>query len=85
LAKKASRPKVQIMAEMLSLCREPQCKTHVMYKTNLSWKMLQKYLIHLESLGFLEIQQKPRKYVTTQKGLQFVDRWKGVIDLLLPT
>ena len=85
MAKKTSRPKVQIMAEMLGLCREPQSKTHVMYETNLSWEMLQKYLSHLESLGFLEIQQKPRKYVTTQKGLQFVSRWKDVIDLLLPT
>ncbi len=73
------------MAEMLSLCREPQFKTHVMYETNLSWEMLQKYLSHLELLGFLEIQQKPGKYVTTQKGLQFVSRWKDVIDLLLPT
>jgi predicted transcriptional regulator len=73
------------MAEILDLCIEPQSKTHVMYKINLSWQMLQKYLAHLQSLGFLEIHSSSRKYTTTQKGLQFVSKWKDVIDLLLPT
>jgi len=85
MATKVPRPKVQIMAEILELCKEPQFKTHVMYKTNLSWQMLQKYLSHLQSLGFLEIRHSPRKYATTQKGAEFASKWKDVIDLLLPT
>lgn len=84
-SKRVPRPKVQIMAEILELCKEPQFKTNVMYETNLSWEMLEKYLSHLQSLGFLKIQQNPRKCATTQKGFQFANRWKDVIDLLHPT
>ena len=85
MAKTSHRPKVQIMAEILDLCRKPQSKTYVMHKVNLSWVLLQKYLPYLQSQSFLEIQQKSGKLVTTKEGLQFVSRWKDMIDLLLPT
>ena len=79
------RPKVQIIAEILDFCKKPRYKTNVMEEINLSWGLLQKYLSYLESLGFLKIQQNSRKLVTTQEGLEFVRRWKDMMDLILPT
>ena len=86
MANRERRPKVQIMAEILKLCREPQLKTHVMQQTNLSWELLEKYLHNLESQGFLQtqIQRGSVKYLTTQKGHLLLTKWNDVMDLILP-
>ena len=79
----AKRIGLEIMAEILSLCKQPQTKTRVMYRTNLSWKMLQKYLSELQSRGLLEeVHQSLSKYATTRKGLKFVEKWRELVELL---
>ena len=76
------RISLEIIAEILSLCKQPQVKTKVMYSTNLSWKMVQKYLSQLQSKGLLEIHHSLTKYVTTRKGLKFVEKWRELLELL---
>jgi predicted transcriptional regulator len=76
------RDRVEIMAEILGLCSEPRTKTHVMYGTNLSWKMLQYYLSELQSLGLLEVHDGSTRYVITNMGRGLVERWKGLQMLL---
>ena len=78
----SKRDRVEIMAEILGLCSEPKTKTHVMYGTNLSWKMLQYYLSELQSRGLLEIHNNSTRYVTTKRGLDFVEKWKEIKELL---
>jgi len=78
----AKRNGFEIMAEILNFCEKPQNKTKVMYRTNLSWRMLQKYLSQLQSLEFLEVHHSSVKYVTTQKGLEFVEKWRELAELL---
>ena len=70
------------MAEILGLCSEPRTKTHVMYGTNLSWKMLQYYLSELQSLELLEVHNNSTKYVVTMRGREFVEKWKELQQLL---
>ncbi len=76
------RDRIEIMADILGLCSEPQTKTKVMYGTNLSWKMLQHYLAQLQSLGLLEAHGNSTKYVTTERGLKFVEKWRELNELL---
>ncbi len=76
------RDRVEIMAEILGLCSEPRTKTHVMYGTNLSWKMLQYYLSELQSLELLEVHNNSTKYVVTMRGREFVEKWKELQQLL---
>jgi predicted transcriptional regulator len=76
------RTTLEIMAEILGLCEQPQTKTRVMYRTNLSWEMVQKYLSQLQSRGLLEVHHSSTKYQTTRKGLKFVDKWRELIELL---
>ena len=76
------RDRVEIMAEILCLCSEPRTKTHVMYGTNLSWKMLQFYLSELQSLGLLEVHDDSTRYITTDRGRDFVEKWKDLQQLL---
>jgi predicted transcriptional regulator len=76
------RDRVEIMAEILSLCLKPQAKTQVMYGTNLSWKMLQHYLAQLQKLNLLEAHTGSTKYVTTKRGKEFIQKWKELQKLL---
>lgn len=76
------RDRVEIMADILGLCSEPKTKTHIMYGTNLSWKMLQHYLSELQSRKLLQTHNKSKTYVTTKKGREFVEKWKELKELL---
>ncbi len=70
------------MVEILSLCKLPQNKTRIMYNTNLSWEMAQKYLAQLQSRGLLEVHHSRTKYSTTPKGLEFIKKWSELAELL---
>ena len=76
------RDRVEIMAAILGLCSEPTTKTHVMYGTNLSWKMLKHYLSELQSRGLLEVHEKSKRYITSKRGHDFVEKWKELKELL---
>jgi predicted transcriptional regulator len=82
MAKITNRSRTQIMAEILNLCREPQTKTRVMYKTNLSTMMLKEYLSFLQLSGLLEIHHSRSKYAATEKGLKFLEKWRELAELL---
>jgi len=75
IAMGSKRDRVEIMAEILGLCSKPRTKTRVMYGTNLSWKMLVHYLSCMQEHGLLELENNSTKYVTTNRGLDFVEKW----------
>lgn len=70
------------MVEILKLCKLPQGKTRIMYRTNLSWEMLQRYLAQLESRGLLEVHHSKITYTTTEKGSKFVEKWDELAEYL---
>jgi len=76
------RNSLEIIAEILNVCKQPQTKTRVMYKTSLSWQMLQKYLSQLQSAGLLKVHHSLTKYATTPKGLEFIRKWRELAQLL---
>ena len=76
------RDRLEIMAAILDLCSQPRTKTRVMYGTNLSWKMLQQYLAHMQTQGLLEAHNESTKYVTTDRGQNFLEKWKELQELI---
>ncbi len=70
------------MAEILILCQSPQTKTRVMYRTNLSFLGVQKYLSNMVSLGLLEVHHSRPRYVTSLKGFDFLNKWRALTGLL---
>lgn len=76
------RSLLQILAEILDLCRKPQVKTRVMYRANLSYKSLQHNLTRLRKNGLLESHSSKETYLTTEKGLTFLQRWAELQQLL---
>jgi predicted transcriptional regulator len=69
------RDGLQIIAEILSSCIRPQKKTHIMYEANLSFQQLKSYLNKVQEKGLLELRHSEGRYVITGKGLQFLQKW----------
>jgi len=76
------RDRVEIMAEILCLCSKPQSKTRIMYGTNLSWKMLQHYLLYMQEHDLLKNKDETTKYIATDKGQEFVSKWNELKELV---
>ncbi|MDG6904898.1 MAG: hypothetical protein JRN20_03835 [Nitrososphaerota archaeon] len=59
--------------------------THIMYKANLSWRILQQYFRSLESQGVIALtnDQGRRAYTLTEKGFNLLAQFKVVRESLL--
>lgn len=67
------RDKFDIVQKMLDIAREPVKKTHLIYRANINFAQLVRYLNFLVSSGMLEYIEEPfRGYRTTEKGLRFL-------------
>ncbi len=66
------RDQLTIISDLLEIVQQPQRLTHILYKSNMSYGQLSKYLAELSKLGLLETKTKPfRAFVRTEKGKQF--------------
>jgi len=66
------RDQLTIMSDLLTIVHQPQRLTHILYKSNMSYGQLSKYLDDLTELGFIETKTKPfRAFLITEKGKQF--------------
>jgi len=72
---------VQVMADILSLCKQPQTERQLMGKTSLSRRTLQVYLSQLQSKRLLEVHHSSTKYATTREGFRFSERYAEVLGL----
>ncbi len=71
------RDKITIMADLLDIIQEPRRVTHILYKSNMSYVQLLKYLANLKDLGFAEEMSEPfRCYKITENGKIF----KGLVS-----
>lgn len=66
------RTKLQIIAEILEIVREGARKTHIMYKANLSYKLLCKYLDEVLECGFVRANSDDF-YEVAPKGEKFLN------------
>jgi predicted transcriptional regulator len=68
------RDQLTIMSDLLEIVQQPQRLTHILYKSNMSYGQLSRYLEDMTEMGFLETKSKPfRAYIITPKGKQFID------------
>ncbi len=72
------------MAEILEIAMNGALKTPIMYKTNLSFAQLNKYLPLLLEIGLLQNVNNDGKtvYKTTAKGLQYIQNHMKIKTLL---
>ena len=72
------RDKITIMADLLDIMQEPRRLTHILYKSNMSYVQLVKYLDDLIDMGFAQQQTNPhRAYAITDDGKLFMNLVRG--------
>ena len=78
------RDKLSIIAEVLEIAKEGSLKTKIMYKANLGFKGLNEYLGFMLKLKLIEKVANTGKdvYVTTEKGLDFLNRYCELTNFL---
>jgi len=77
------RGRLEIIYEILSVSRQPTRKTRILYRCNLSYDQLQKYLQYLISHGLLMSFKKDRRefFQGTEKGKEFLDWYERLKTL----
>jgi predicted transcriptional regulator len=80
------RSKMETMCDILAtIAAGTERPTHIMYKANLSWKIMQNYMKSLESQGLIVLleDQGRRLYRLSEKGFRLLGQINSVRDGLL--
>ena len=83
MAKKRNR--LEIIRDILDVIRNKNGKikpTHILYKSNLSYVMMEEYLSELIEKGFIEeVKDKDQKsYKITEKGYSYLEKYNMIAD-----
>jgi predicted transcriptional regulator len=70
------RSKIDIIIDVLEVAKMGVNKTSVVYRTNLNFKLADKYLELLQNQGLVE--NRLDKYVTTDKGKIFLEKAREI-------
>ena len=78
------RDKLCIIAEVLEIAKEGSLKTQIMYKANLSFAQLNEYLKFMLKIKLIQKLNNKGKdiYISTEKGLDFLQRQCELTELL---
>ena len=81
------RDKLYIIAEIMEIAKDGTLKTQIMYKANLSFAQLNEYVKLLIKINLLrkEVDSGKDVYRSTEKGLDFLQRHREILDLLCET
>ena len=69
------RNDLDICADILRISKPGAKKTHIVYKANLNFEIVKKYLKRLIDNGFLSDQNGNRVYMTTERGSEFLEHY----------
>lgn len=83
MTKKRSR--LEIIKDILEVIRARQGKikpTHILYKSNLSYHMMEDYLKELIDKGFVSEHRtsEGKRYSVTERGVAFLDKYKAISE-----
>jgi predicted transcriptional regulator len=70
------RGRLDIIVDILSVASQNAKKTQIMYKANLSYKVLQRYLAEVTEAALIRFESKTRCYVLTEKGKTFLEKYR---------
>ena len=78
------RDRLYIISQILEIAKSGCLKTQIMYRANLSFAQLNEYLSFLIKIRLLTLENENKKsiYLTSAKGNQYLEKYKGIADLL---
>ena len=68
------RNDIDICADILKIARVGAKKTHLVYKANLNFEIVKKYLSRLSENRL--ISSENGHYITTEEGMKFLDKYQ---------
>ena len=76
------RGRFEIIGEILSLAQDGARKTTIVYRANLNFNVVNRYLDLLIQEGLISLaHSSERKYKTTAKGLEFLKVYKNLKNM----
>jgi len=75
------RNDIDICADILKVARSGAKKTHLVYKANLNFEIVKKYLSRLSENRL--ISSENGHYITTEEGVKFLDSYQEFASMYL--
>jgi predicted transcriptional regulator len=79
-AQTCKRSHLQVIAEILDVCRQPQVKTKVLCEANISDRLFRYCLQQLLKQNMLQLHGRNKTYSTTSKGLRYLQLMHALQD-----
>ena len=81
------RDRLEVIRDILLTIQEKDGKvrsTHILYKSNLSHKMMEEYIMELINKGFIRENniKEIKTYSLEKKGLEYLEKYKLITDFL---
>jgi len=77
------RDTIKLIVDILEITLNEATKTDIVYKANLNFKQVQKFLDFLIKKGLISVSSNKRKrYRTTEKGKEFIRRYRKIVELI---
>ena len=73
-----NRDRLSIIADVLEAAKSGACKTHIMFRANLSFRLLEKYLAVALDAGFVRFEGS--RYELTEDGQAFLKHYRGFFE-----
>jgi len=70
------RSRLDIMADMIKTARHGARKTQLVYRCNLNFKIVKRYIGYLLDNGFFT--HDPPRYYATEKGCMYLTRYEAL-------
>ncbi len=70
------RNDLDICADILTVARAGAKKTQIVYRANLNFKLVRKYLRRLIENGLLLPSSEKKLYTTTDEGIDFLEQYR---------
>lgn len=76
------RSDIEIYVDILRVATGGAKKSHIVYRANLNFKIVKKYLNDLRKSGLIAEPEDNNLYTTTQKGLSYLQHFEGLREYM---
>ena len=76
------RSEFDILTDILRVALNGAKKSHIVYRANLNFEVLRKYMQRLEEAGLIVISPEDNLYETTLKGVEFIKQYNELTNFL---
>ena len=75
------RSDLEISADVLRIAKEGAKKSHIVYKANLNFKLINLYLTHLQETGLISFpSDNDHLFKTTSKGDEYLNQYTKLVN-----